>query len=252
VPKRNSKQQQRLITTVVTVLIILAILIVQYVQGGLDLGALLSSLTGAPTPTVSAESNGEPGKFDFYILALSWSPDYCATSAGASDPQQCSIGRKLGFVLHGLWPQYNQGYPSNCSTARMPADVKAKFPLLYPSPKLYDHEWEKHGTCTGLTPDAYLTLSQQIKNSVVIPAAYRAPEQPLRVTTAQLKREFTSANPGLREGSLATMCSGSGRYLQELYVCFFSDGTPATCSTEIHRDAARSCGQADFLVRNIK
>ena len=249
-PKHNDRQQ-RLATTVLTVLVMLAILVYRYVQGGLDLGALLSP-PGSETPAAQLSSGGKPGLFDFYVLALSWSPDYCATSAGVSDPQQCSVGRKLGFVLHGLWPQYDRGYPSECSAVKLPADVKARFPALYPSPALYDHEWQKHGTCTGLTPQEYLALSQQIKDSVVIPAAYRTPEQPLRVTTAQLKWDFTSTNPGLRDGSLATMCSGSGRYLQELYVCFFSDGKPATCSTEIHTDAAKSCGRADFLVRNTR
>ncbi len=249
-PKHNN-QQQRLATAVLTVLVMLAILIYQYLQGGLDLGALLSPSSSSQSPAAQSSSGGKPGRFDYYVLALSWSPDYCA-SAGASDPQQCSVGRKLGFVLHGLWPQYNRGYPSDCSAAKLPADVKAKFPALYPSPKLYDHEWEKHGTCSGLTPEEYLTLSQQIKNSVIIPAAYRAPEQPLQVTPAQLKKDFTSANPALREGSVAAYCSGSGRYLQEVYVCFFADGKPATCSTEIHNQAAKSCGRADFLVRNIK
>jgi ribonuclease T2 len=52
------------------------------------------------------------GQFDFYVLALSWSPGFCENSGSRS--RQCDSGRGLGFVTHGLWPQNEQGYPSFC------------------------------------------------------------------------------------------------------------------------------------------
>lgn len=209
------------------------------------------TVTSAPQRPSPTSTGNTASKFDFYLLVLSWSPDYCATN-GNDDPQQCSIGKKLGFVLHGLWPQYNQGYPSDCSNVKLPNDVKAKFPGLYPSDSLYTHEWEKHGTCTGLSPEQYLALSKQLKESVAIPAAYRAPEQPFRTTTAQLKKDFIAATPALSESALAIQCSGSGRFLQELQVCFSLDGKPIACSREVQNDAAKSCQAADFLVSNVK
>jgi ribonuclease T2 len=190
-------------------------------------------------------------EFDFYVLALSWSPDYCADDDN-QETQQCQIGRRLGFVLHGLWPQYNQGYPSDCADTRLPQDVKAKFPGLYPNPSLFDHEWEKHGTCSGLKPEQYLSLSKRIKEAAVIPAAYRNPEKPFRVTTVQLKQAFVTSNPGLSESMIAAYCSGSGRFLKEIYICFTPDGKPTSCSQEINKRAARSCQQSDFLVRNVR
>jgi hypothetical protein len=141
---------------------------------------------------------------------------------------RCRVGLSAG----------RKGYPSDCSTARLPADVKTRFPNLYPSSSLYDHEWDKHGTCSGLTPEGYLSLSKQLIESVVIPARYKAPEQPVRVTTARLKNEFVAANPALSEASLAVYCSGSVRFLSELYVCFSQDGQPQVCSQEIHSQAA--------------
>lgn len=212
-----------------------------------------------PSPTVAARSlpttparvNDQAGDFDFYVLALSWSPNYCASN-GADDPQQCSLGKKLGLVLHGLWPQYDKGYPSDCSTTRLPENVKARFPALYPSPKSYDHEWEKHGTCSGLTPEQYLSLSKKLKDSVAIPARYRAPEKPIRVTVAQLKQEFTVVNPDLSASSLAVNCTGSGRFLQELFVCFSLEGRLASCSEEIQRVASKSCQNPDLLVQNVR
>lgn len=190
-------------------------------------------------------------KFDFFVLALSWSPDYCATN-GNNDPQQCSIGKKLGFVLHGLWPQYNQGYPSNCSNEKMPDSVKAQFPGLYPNDNLFDHEWEKHGTCTGLSPVEYLQAGKDLKESVSIPGEYRLPENPFRTSMDQLKSQFVLTNPGFSNASIEVSCSSSGRYLKEIYVCFTREGVATACSAEMHKTALKSCQAADFLVRNTR
>ena len=162
---------------------------------------LPTGLTATPTgaglkptrtfaPTLPAAATKTPadsfGKFDYFVLALSWAPDYCAAN-GSSDPQECGLGKKLGFVLHGLWPQYNQGYPSNCGSEPLPAAVKAQFPGLYPNDTLFEHEWAKHGTCSGLTPERYLAFTRQIKDSVAIPPSLRAPQSPIRTTAADLK-----------------------------------------------------------------
>jgi len=207
-----------------------------------------ATLTVTPLPSLPAETMSH---FDYFILALSWSPDYCATSGG-NDAQQCSLGKKLGFVLHGLWPQNNQGYPVNCTTEKMPQSVKNQFVGLYPNDALFDHEWEKHGTCTGLTPTHFLTLSRQVMNSLVIPAAYRSPETPFRTTTQQLRNEFTQANPSINPAAFETNCSGSGRYFKELYVCFSRTGSPIACGAEVHKEALKSCQAADFTVRNLR
>jgi ribonuclease T2 len=211
--------------------------------------------TVAQPPTVSSSGVTVPtdqlSEFDYFVLALSWSPDYCATS-GSNDPQQCSIGKKLGFVLHGLWPQYDKGYPSNCSTEKMPESVKAQFPGLYPNDNLFDHEWEKHGTCTGLSPVEYLQLGKALKESVAIPSEFRSPATPFRTSMDQLKTLFAQANPGSSEASVEVSCSSSGRYLKEIYVCFSREGVSTPCSAEMHKTALKSCQAADFLVRNIR
>ncbi len=209
-------------------------------------GASTVQPTGALALPVSADAD-----FDYYVLSLSWSPDYCATD-GSDDTQQCSLGRKLAFVLHGLWPQYENGYPSYCSEENFPSSLKQEYPNLYPNTSLYTHEWEKHGTCSGLSPEDFLILSKAVKESVVIPAAYQSPAEPFRVTLQQVKDAFTTANPSISEDGLAVMCSGSGRFLSELRVCFSLDGQPRACSTDVLKDASKSCARADFLVRNVK
>ena len=203
----------------------------------------------AVTPASSKRVKNTPGEFDFYVLSLSWSPDFCASN---DDPQQCSFGKKLAFVLHGLWPQYTRGYPSDCSNVKLPKDVQQQFPNLYPSTGLYTHEWNKHGTCSGFTPIEYMTLAKTLKESIGIPTAYRQPAESFRTTVEDLKAAFIATNPAVSEATLAVQCSGSGRFLQELRVCFSREGQPIACSQEILNDAARSCDRAGFLVRNVK
>jgi ribonuclease T2 len=200
---------------------------------------------------VSAQNRGTPGQFDFYVLTLSWSPDYCAKN-GDRDPPQCKSGKKLGFVLHGLWPQYQKGYPANCSSEKLPKTLKQQFSGLFPSEKLYDHEWEKHGTCSGKTPQQYLALSKQLKDSVAIPTTYNRPNKPFRTTIDGLKNTLVSANPELTANGIAPYCSGSGRFLQEVFFCYSKDGKPGACSEEILKRSRTSCGQSDFLVRNVR
>lgn len=260
---RNRRPPSQILGSIV-IFLILAIVI--YLNRNIAQQSLI--LTPPPDETNTTESINQPAAqvsestisgfpvspdqdFDYYVVSLSWSPQYCATD-GSDDTQQCSLGRKLGFVLHGLWPQYERGYPSYCSEESFPSSLKQDFPALYPSNALYTHEWEKHGTCSGLTPSEYLAASKQLRDSVVIPEAYRSPAEPFRVTVEALQDDFLSANPNLSANGMAVLCSDSGRFLSELRVCFTIEGQPRACSAEVLKDAARSCGQSDFLVRNVK
>jgi ribonuclease T2 len=201
--------------------------------------------------TAFAQNRGVTGKFDFYVLTLSWSPDYCAKN-GDRDQQQCKAGKKLGFVLHGLWPQYQKGYPANCSTEKLSPAIKQQFPNLFPSDQLYDHEWEKHGTCSGKTPAEYLALSKQLKEFVTIPTDYNRPSKPFRTTIKDLKNTFVNTNSKLNPDAIAPYCSGSGRFLQEVFFCYSKDGKPGVCSAEILQRSQKSCGQPNFLVRSVR
>lgn len=196
---------------------------------------------------------GRPGKFDFYVLAMSWSPDYCADQGNNNDTQQCAIGKRLGLALHGLWPQYRQGYPSHCTTEKFSKSSQEKFPNLYPSDSLYAHEWEKHGTCSGLKQADYLALSKKLKESIVIPAQYKSPSKPFRTTVDKLKQAFLATHSGWSTDFLAISCSGkSGRFLKEILFCYSLDGKANSCSQEVLKKTEKSCGKKEFLVRNVK
>lgn len=207
---------------------------------------LETSIPQTGTPLLASTAD-----FDYFVLALSWSPTYCATD-GADDSQQCSPGKRYGFVLHGLWPQYEQGFPSNCSTEKFPSELQDQFAGLYPNDKLFTHAWEKHGTCSGLSPIEYMTLAQQLKQAVRIPEAYQAPLQPFRTTSQQMEQAFVQANPGFNALAFAIYCTGDGRFLKEMFVCFDLTGKPRACSQEVQRKAMRSCRNPNFLVRNVR
>ncbi|MFP5390149.1 MAG: ribonuclease T2 family protein [Gammaproteobacteria bacterium] len=195
------------------------------------------------------QARGEAGQFDYYAVSLSWSPSYCATH---SDPNQCDRARPLGFVLHGLWPQYVNGYPESCSNQRLPSEVRARYASLFPSPGMIEHEWKKHGTCSGLDPASYFALSARLKDGVAVPGAFQQPLAPVRTNRSDLARAFKAANPALAPDAVLPFCGGGGRFLREVRVCFDKRGASASCSPAEVKRSANSCRQDSFLLQSVK
>jgi len=160
--------------------------------------------------------------FDYYLLNLSWSPEFCYSHPNAT---QCAS--RPAFVLHGLWPQNNDGtYPQNCSNARGPADP-SQYSDIYPDPGLLQHEWRTHGTCSGLSPDAFFTAARAGFRSVVIPTTLTQIVSQISMPPAQILGLFTTANPALTATSLALSCGNN--YLTAIEVCLSKTGQPVAC-----------------------
>jgi ribonuclease T2 len=177
--------------------------------------------------------------FDFYVLALSWSPSYCAAEGANANRQQCSSGRPYGFVVHGLWPQFETGYPQNCETSQsrnVPFAQAKQLSDIMPSPGLVTHEWRKHGSCTGLTQKDYFSLVRQAVKRVAIPPAYRQPTPRAPVNPQLLEQAFVSANPGLSTEGIAVTCDRD--YLREVRVCLTKELTFRPCP-EVDRSSCR-------------
>lgn len=222
---------------------------VQRDEGEREMKQVMVWLVGSLLWISAAQGKGYAGEFDYYAMALSWSPEHCAIKPG--DREQCA--RKLGFVLHGLWPQYQRGYPASCTRERLDADMEQQFAGLYPSRFLYRHEWEKHGTCSGLSQEAFHQLASELRQKVKIPADYQSPEEPLRKTSFQLKADLASANEWLAPDNITVACVDGGRFLREIYICINKQGTDAVpCSDEMQKRERRSCGQPDFLLRSVR
>jgi ribonuclease T2 len=172
-----------------------------------------------------------PGAFDFYVLALSWSPSYCESAKqrapNRSDPQ-CN-GRPFAFIVHGLWPQYDKGYPSFCQVPaqRLDRAIVGSTLDLMPSPRLIFREWDRHGTCSGLSPHAYFEAVRKARAVVKIPAGYLEPAEPATVSPDEVAAAFVTANPGLSRTAVAVACDATR--LTEVRLCMAKDFSFRDC-----------------------
>jgi ribonuclease T2 len=194
---------------------------------------------------------GEPGQFDYYVLALSWSPSYCEAAQsrgpGRTPDQQCS-GRPFAFVVHGLWPQYERGFPSYCQVPapRLNRSIVGSMLDLMPSPRLIFHEWDQHGTCSGLSPQGYFETVRKARATVKIPSEYLDLNRPITVTSREVTEAFVKANPGLSQRAMAVSCDH--RRLTEVRVCLGKDFSFHDCP-EIAR---RTCRLGDIAMPAIR
>jgi ribonuclease T2 len=167
-----------------------------------------------------------------FILAASWSPEYCNTTKRARGSMQCSgkAGR-FGFILHGLWPQARSGAPPQwCAvTPRPSADDFKRSLCMTPSPELLEHEWAKHGSCVAKTPSAYFAMAREAWGRVVWPDADRLSRQQ-GLTAGDLRQAFLTANPGWPPSGVSIRLSPSG-WLREVHLCFSERRKPATCTS---------------------
>ncbi len=186
-----------------------------------------------------AGPGGNEGGFDFYVLALSWSPSYCEIEGADADRDQCASGRPYAFVLHGLWPQYEKGYPRDCPFD--PGDgpdnqlVRSMLDIM-PAAGLVRHEWKAHGTCSGLAAPAYFGKARAAYERVVVPDRFRGLDRWTSVAPQEVERAFVAANPGLGAAMIAPVCGK--RFLSEVRVCMTKSLDFRACP-EIDGDACR-------------
>lgn len=208
----------------------------------LALGLALRLMASPATAQTAAAAPGAPGRFDFYVLSLSWSPGFCATGGDAKAGDQCAVGSGIGFTVHGLWPQFDHGFPSDCSAAeRSPSrQALATAGGLYPDEGLARYEWRKHGTCTGLSPTDYFAAVRRARDAVAVPAAFAKPAQDQTWAPLDIARTFAATNPGLRPDEMAVTCRGGD--LEEVRVCFAKDLRSFVPCPEVARASCRVPG----------
>lgn len=204
---------------------------------------LMSGAGGA-----AAWARNEAGDFNYYMLVLSWSPTYCDTQRehGQDGGQQCSGLRPYAFVLHGLWPQYENGWPENCPAHARPwvaNDLITRMLDVMPSRTLVIHEYKKHGICTGLSPEAYFDTARKLYEGIKIPQRYMGLQETLTVSPSELRQDFLSANSGLQSEAVALSCSREK--LRDIRVCFSRELKPRPCGSS---ETRRSACPADKVV----
>jgi ribonuclease T2 len=204
--------------------------------------AFASSLLAAVSLPASAQDarQNEPGKFDFYVLSLSWSPSFCASAhdSGRSGGAQCGT-RPYSFVVHGLWPQYEKGFPEYCEqpSPRLYHGIVSEMLDLMPAPHLIYNEWDKHGTCSGLGPRVYFETIRKARAAVKIPPDYVDLKDPLSVAPDAVRDAFIKANSGLTPAGIAVDCDN--RRLTDIRICFSKDLQFRDCPGVVKRACRR-------------
>jgi ribonuclease T2 len=219
------------------------------IAAGLAVCAGAFLLSPIPASAQGPAQNAPPGQFDFYVLSLSWSPSFCAAAAddSRSGGAQCGA-RPFSFVVHGLWPQYERGFPEYCETPspRLYHGIVSAMLDLMPAPRLIYNEWDKHGTCSGLSAQAYFDTIRKARAAVNIPPEYNNLQAPLTVSPAQVEDAFIKANPGLTQSGIAVECSRSR--MSEVRLCLSKDLKFRDCP-EVAR---RSCRRDQLVMPPVR
>lgn len=198
---------------------------------------LLICLVLAAMSTGPARADGErAGEFDYYVLSLSWSPNWCASNERARDTPQCAPDNGFGWILHGLWPQYARGWPDFCRTPHAPpsramthgmADIMGSAGLAW-------HQWKKHGTCSGLSAADYFALSRRAFGWVARPDVFRQLDRFVRMPASVVEQAFLKANPGLSDDMITVTCRDG--WIEEVRLCLSHRLEPVTCGADLQRD----------------
>ena len=215
--------------------------------------AALATLVLAAAAPASAQDprQNEPGQFDFYVLALSWSPSFCEAAAerGGSRNASAQCGaRPYSFVVHGLWPQYTKGFPEYCQVPAPQLDrgIVSSMLDLMPAPHLIFNEWDRHGTCSGVSPRAYFETVRKARAVVKIPPDYIDLQAQLSVSPAAVGDAFIKANPGLTQDGISVGCDS--KRLTEVRLCLSRELQFHDCP-EVAR---RSCRRDHVLMPPLR
>lgn len=184
------------------------------------------------------------GRFDYYVLALSWSPSWCAREGDDDSAGQCDPGRKLGFTVHGLWPQYEDGWPEDCrSRGRDPSRSESRrMQDVMGSGGLAWYQWKKHGRCSGLSGPDYYALTRKAAARVQLPEVITKLSRDVTLPSKVLEEAFLEANPDMSRDGITVACRD--RALQEVRICLTKDLEPRDCAP----DSMRDC-QGSFLMQ---
>jgi ribonuclease T2 len=207
-------------------------------------GLILAALMAGP-----AMADGErAGEFDYYVMALSWSANWCALEGDDRRDPQCDAGRGLTFTLHGLWPQYEDGWPAFCRTAeRDPSRSQtAAMADIMGGAGLAFYEWKKHGRCSGLSADAYFDLSRRAYEGVVIPQVFELLDQDIALPASVVEEAFIAENPQLSRDQITITCDEG--MIQEARICLTRDLEPRRCGADVIRD----CSLQDAVMEAVR
>lgn len=211
--------------------------------------ALARALIAIALLAAPAAADGEPGIFDHYVMALSWSPSWCRAEGDARGAAQCDPGSDRGFGLHGLWPQHARGWPGYCPTeARDSSRTEtAAVGRLFGGARAAWHQWKKHGRCSGLDPDDYFALAREAYASVIRPDLFRRLDEAVRIDPDVVEDAFLEANPALEADGVAVTCRDG--LIREVRICLDKALAPRDCGGDV---LERACSAPAALLPPLR
>src|ERR1700709_2021099 len=182
----------------------------------LSFSLALLAIAGIGAASAQDRRQNAPGEFDFYVLSLSWSPSFCeaASERGNSSRSQAQCGgRPFSFVVHGLWPQYERGFPEYCQrpSPKLARNIMTSMLDLMPAPGLIFNEWDKHGTCSGLGERAYFETIRKARAAVKIPEEFLQLSESKTISPDAIEAAFIKVNPGLSSAAISVTCTSRRR-----------------------------------------
>ena len=196
-----------------------------------------------------AHAEGErAGDFDYYVLALSWSANWCALEGDDRDDPQCDRGRGVTWVVHGLWPQYEDGWPSYCRTGeRDPSRGEtAAMADVFGGAGSAFYQWKKHGRCSGLSSRDYYATARAAFDSITLPPVFDALRKDVKLPASVVEEAFLEANPGLMRDQITITCTDG--MIQEARICLSKDLEPRRCGD----DTIRDCRMKDAVMEAVR
>lgn len=183
--------------------------------------------------------------FDFYVLALSWSPGYCASEGDNANKRQCDGPRRYEFVVHGLWPQFERGYPSDCNSDHEGSLDNALINDMLdimPSYGLIKHEWRKHGTCSGLSASDYFAVTRRAFEQISSPPSFQGLQETMTVAPSSVEKLFQAENKAIPADGIAVTCKRN--YLRDVRICMTKDLASFRSCPEVDRNHCNSASVA--------
>ena len=145
-------------------------------------------------PTVTSDASA--GDFDYFLLTLSWAPEFCASNPNSRKSAECAANHHMGLLAHGLWPQYDNGKgPEDCaSTPPVSSSTVNHMMPIMPGKQLIQHEWQKHGTCSSMSVQDYFGAIEKLYNGLEVPPELKKPATSAQASPTAIEQKFAAAN----------------------------------------------------------
>jgi ribonuclease T2 len=219
--------------------VVLVILLVGLTQWG-GSGLVATPVENVPqvVPARAQVAAPAPDRDGYLLLAVSWTPSWCEREGDARSDSRCAAGANSGWLVHGLWPQNDDGtWPEFCDSPHAPPSRQMTGAMVdvMGAGGLAAYQWRKHGSCSELSPKDYFAATRAAFGELRLPDATKMAG---RVRPAEVLDALRAANPAIGTNMAIATCGGG--LLQEVRLCLTHDLRPRACDAAVLARACRS------------